>query len=90
MIRPVADYACVVYHSSLTDAQDEELDRLQNHALKCIYGQFSGRKLREMAGITTLRERRETLCDKFAGKLLGNPLFLHWFPLKETLSLIHI
>ena len=49
MIRPVADYAAVVYHSSLTDAQDEELDRLQNHALKCIFGPHSGRKLREMA-----------------------------------------
>ena len=37
-----------------------------------------------MAGITTLRERRETLCDKFAAKLAGNPLFAHWFPLKQT------
>ena len=36
MIRPIADYRCVVYHSSLTDEQDEILDGLQNHALKCI------------------------------------------------------
>ena len=84
MIRHVADYACVVYHSSLTDQQDEELDRLQNHALKCIFGPMSGRKLREAAGVTTLRKRREDMCDKFALKLLDNPLFGHWLPLKQT------
>ena len=72
MIRPIADYACVVYHPSLTDAQDEELERLQDHALKCIFGKFSGRKLREMAGVTSLRERREILCDKFAKKKLSH------------------
>ena len=86
MIRPVADYACAVYHSSLTDEQDEQLDRLQNHALKCIFGPMSGRKLREKAGLTTLRARREQICDKFATKLSVNPLFTHWFPLKETRS----
>ena len=84
MIRPVADYACVVYHSSLTDEQDELLDRLQNHALMCIYGPMSGRRLREASGLPTLRERRESLCDKFALKLSTNPLFAHWFPLKDT------
>ena len=86
IIRPVADYACVVYHSSLTDEQDELLDRLQNNALKCIFGPMSGRKLREKAVITTLRERREDICDKFAIKLASNPLFAGWFPLKNTRS----
>ena len=85
MIRPVADYACVVYHSSLTDKQDEALDKLQNLALKCIYGtDFSGRRLREMSGLSTLRARREEKCDKFAKKCLSNPRFTHWFPLKIT------
>ena len=36
MIRPVVDYGCVVYHSSLTIEQDSDIERLQNHALKCI------------------------------------------------------
>ena len=87
IIRPVADYACAVYHPSLTDEQDEALDRLQNHALKCIFGPgLSGRKLREMAGITTLRARREEITEKFAKKLAANPLFAHWFPLKRARS----
>ena len=45
---------------------------------------MSGRKLREKAGLTTLRERREQICDKFAAKLASNPLFAHWFPLKQA------
>ena len=36
MVRPVADYAAVVYHPSLTDQQDELLENLQNTSLKCI------------------------------------------------------
>ena len=85
IIRPVEDYGCVVYHSSLTDAQDEALERLQTQALKCIYGPFrSGRKLRKDAGLETLRGRRIELCDKFAKKSATNPCFAHWFPLKTT------
>ena len=87
IIRPVADYACAVYHPSLTDQQDEDLDRLQNHALKCIFGpDLSGRKLRELAGVTTLRARREEITEKFAKKLVASPLFTHWFPLKQARS----
>ena len=47
IIRPVADYGRVVYHLSLTDEQDELVDRLQNQALRCIYGPgISGRRMR--------------------------------------------
>ena len=76
MIRPVVDYACVVYHSSLTDEQDELLDRLQNQAVKCIYGfGLSGRRMREMSGLTTLRDWRIELCDKFAAKCQSSDHF---------------
>ena len=87
IIRPVADYCCVVYHSSLTDEQSEQLERLQSHALKCIYGPgLSARKMREMADITTLAARREAMADKFALKLSRDPLFADYFPLKTTRS----
>ena len=62
----MADYLDVVYHSMLTDDLDEELDRLQNHALKIIFGyDLSGRRLREKAGVTTLRARHIEHCDLF-------------------------
>ena len=69
----------------LTDEQDELLDRCQAHALRCIYGIGpSYREMREMAGVPTLRQRRTELCDKFAQKLLKNPRFAHWFPLRRA------
>ena len=59
MIWPVAQNGFVVFHSSLDDEQGELIDRLQNQALKYIYGPFlSGRKMRQMANIPMLRARR--------------------------------
>ena len=85
IIRPVADYGAVVYHSSLTAEQTQDLERLQNHALKCIYGaELSARELREQAGLTTLAERRGVLCRKFSSKLVSHPLCEHLFPKKAT------
>ena len=69
----------------LTDEQDELLDRCQAHALRCIFGKdMSYEKMRELAGVTTLRQRREELCDKFAAKCLKNPRFAPWFPRRDT------
>ena len=85
MVHPVADYGAVVYHSSLTDEQDEILDNLQNGALRCIFGPGqSGREMRKLAGLPTLRERREQMTDKFAKKCAADPLFAKCFPLKNT------
>ena len=85
MIRPIAEYACTVYHSSLTDDQDERLECLQDHALKCIFGPGkSARKMRGLSGLTTLRERREEIVRKFAIKCSSDPAFEHWFPRRNT------
>ena len=85
IIRPAIEYGAAVYHSSLTDEQDEKLEGLQVTALKAIYDPFlSGRKLRDRAGITTLRTRREDIAFKFASKCATNPRLTHLFPLKNT------
>ena len=81
IIRPTLDYCLVVYHSMLTDEQDQAVERLQSHALKSIfmfcipYGD-----MREMAGVTTLRAQWTELCDKFFDKARMNPRFAGWFP----------
>ena len=87
MIRSVADYGAVVYHSSLTGEQNELLERCQNHALKSIFGYgMSARRMREEAGLITLRERRVQLCDRFARKLASSDAFEHLFPKKVARS----
>ena len=77
------DYCAVVYHAGLTDEQDQKLERLQSSALRCIYGyEMSYKKMRELAQVTTLRQRRIEACDKFAQKCLSSRRFSGWFPLK--------
>ena len=72
----------VVYHSMLTDRQDEELEQLQSQALKLIYGrEATYREMRDWAGVETLRSRRIEACNKFAAKCASGR-FAHWFPLR--------
>ena len=81
VIRPTLDYCSVVYHSILTDEQDQVVERLQSQALKSIYGyRASYAEMRERADVTTLRARRIEQCDRFAEKSRMNPCFEHWFP----------
>ena len=86
-IRPSAEYCDVVYHSSLTDDQDERLERAQVGALRVIFDyKMSARRLREAANVETLRERRIMHCDRFAEKCAASDRFSGWFPLKEARS----
>ena len=81
ILRPVADYMAVVYHSMMTDEQDEMVERLQAQALKNIFGwSHSYAALRIKAGVPTLRQRRIDLVDKFAEKCAANSRFARWFP----------
>ena len=84
VVRPVADYMQEVYHSMITDRQDEEIELLQSHALRCIYGpRISARKMRQLADLSSLRERRIEQCDKFAQKCASLDRFEEWFPKNE-------
>ena len=85
IVRPVADYMQEVYHSCLTDAQYKAIERLQSHALGCIYGAgISARRLRDLSGLSTLRARRIEQVDKFAWKCADSDRFCDWFPRKEA------
>ena len=85
-LLPIADYCCYVYHSMLNDDQDERLERAQVGALRAIFGyKLSGRKLREKAGVETLRDRRIRLTDNFARKAAADAHFSgKWFPKKTA------
>ena len=36
MIRPITEYCAAVFHPMLTDREDEQLERLQSTALRCV------------------------------------------------------
>ena len=84
IIRPIAEYCSVVFHAMLTDKQDEDIERLQSTALRYIYGYgISYARMREMAGLDTLRSRRIRACDKFANTCAQSERFAGWFPLSK-------
>ena len=81
----ILDYCSTVYHTLVTDEQDQALERLQATALKFIYGYETPYSLmREKAQVTTLRQRRVDAADKLAQKCPGQGRFSAWFPLKPT------
>lgn len=84
-ILPIADYCAPAYHPMTTDIHDQLLENAQVGALRRIFGYgLSARKLREKAGVSTLRERRIELTDKFATKCAASSRFSHWFPLRAA------
>ena len=84
-LLPILEYCSVVYHPLLTDEQDQAVERLQSSALRCIYGySTSYARMRELAGVQTLRHRRIQASDKFAEKCLGHSRFSAWFPAKAV------
>ena len=81
LVRPMAEHCHIVFHSMLTDKQDEDIERLQATALRYIYGYgIPYAMMREMSGLTTLRQRRIEAADKFALNCARIERFSHWFP----------
>ena len=69
VILPILDYACVTYHSMLTAAQNDLLERLQRRAVKIIHGKYASYSATlEKMGLVPLKERRQKLVEKFAEK----------------------
>jgi len=65
VVRPVLEYACPVWHSGLTVAQSNLLESVQKRAIRIVYPDADYQTSLIVAGIDTLRERRELLMAKF-------------------------
>ena len=64
VIRPCLEYACQVWHGSLTDGQHDQLEIIQVRALAMAYPAMSYEEACAQANVTTLRQRRTTLCQR--------------------------
>ena len=73
-VRSQLEQSAVVWHSSLTEENKADLERVQKSAVKIIMGgQYKGyRKSLTDLDIETLDERREKLCLNFARRCLSN------------------
>ena len=82
-IRSILEQSCTVWHSSITDENSNDLERVQKSAIKIILqdsykGYNSGLAQLE---IESLKSRREQLCLSFALKCVKSDKVRHMFPM---------
>ena len=61
-VRPILDYACPVWHSSLSISLSDQIEHIQKRALKIILPNMSYQESLNMLKLPTLTERRELNC----------------------------
>ena len=83
-----AEYCSVVFHSSLTLAESQSIERLQSTCLKVIlqdnYVSYSAAL--EMTGLETLFQRREKKCLNFSIKCTKHLQNSRFFPLNPNIE----
>ena len=84
-VRSQLEQSAVVWHSSLTEENAADLERVQKTAMKIILGEKyqSYKKSLNYLGLETLEERRKSLCLRFALKSLENENEIQMFSLNE-------
>ena len=73
-VRPVLEYADVIWHSGLTRKQSNDIESIQKRACKIILGHSFNSYNDELNyyNLDTLADRRLTHCLKFAENLNSN------------------
>ena len=84
VIRPVLEYASQVWHFNIPNYLCEEIEVVQNRALRVILPSLSYSKSLGFTKMLTLKERHN-LCDKFFANNYAN-LKLNELLLNKTLS----
>ena len=84
-IRSVVENSAVVWHSSLTQGQVLEIERVQKVALRIILKKdyISYENALEITSLPKLSDRRVHLCQTFAKKCTKNPKTSDIFPLNS-------
>ena len=72
--RSILEQSCTVWHSSLTEENSKDIERVQKSACKLILTENyrSYENALEILNIESLFDRREILCLEFAKKCLRN------------------
>ena len=86
-IRPVLEYACSVWHTSLTEAQTHKIEFVQKRALRIILGRnYTGYDvaLKVCIKLQSLNCRRETLLENFGMKMFHSVSVKHRHLLPPT------
>ena len=81
-IRCILEYCSVVWHSTLTLKQSQDIEKVQKLCLKIILGNDyqDYQNALKVSGLETLKDRREQKCLKFGLKSLVHPIHQKNFP----------
>ena len=84
-IRSILEQSCQVWHSSLTQNNTDDLERVQKSAFQTILGESynSYEHALDKLNMDTLVERREKLCLRFAESCLSNEKTKNMFPINK-------
>ena len=86
-VRSISEQSAVVWHSSLSQKNRRDLERVQKAAVRIILGgKYSSYKNGlKILNLKTLNERRKELCLKFAKRCLENEKVKDMFQKKSSL-----
>ena len=84
-VRSILEQSATVWHSSLTQENINDLERVQKSAIKVILQENYSSYKQGLAqlNIESLASRREQLCLNFAQKCVKSEKLKHMFPLNE-------
>lgn len=85
-IRPLLEYACAVWHSSLTKQQSYQLEKIQKRSCRIILGKeyHHYEHALTLLNLTSLSQRREDLVLKFGQQILQSDRHRHLLPREKT------
>ena len=71
-IRPITEYTCPVFHNSLTNYLSNELEAIQQRALKIIFSRSSYGETLSRIGLQTFYARRQELTESLFRDIESN------------------
>ena len=77
VIRPVLEYACSVWHTSLPMYLSDHIETIQKRCLRTIFPGYSYDEARSISNLPTLFERRTKLCQSYFRKMQNADHKLH-------------
>ena len=85
-IRSILESSAVVWHSSITQEESLDIERVQKVALRVILNSdYEDNESALMsAGLDTLHQRRTMLCKNFAKSCVKSEKMKHMFPLNPS------
>jgi len=87
LIRPLLEYACPVWSTSIPSYLISSIESIQKRCLKIIHPFISYDESRTLLKLPTLEERREVLCKTFFKKIQSTNDKLHYLlPEKNTIA----